>query len=111
MPIFRDPDPHRVQPDPDTNRPEEPAGPPPQEDIRSEYHDGPSPETENRPASPIKVVLAAIDNTSLSVSDRVELIERIKRGESPTWLPNRTVGYLACSLVLVQSMSSVVEAI
>jgi hypothetical protein len=24
-------------------------------------------------------------------SDRVELIERLKRGESPTWLPNRNV--------------------
>ena len=24
-------------------------------------------------------------------SDRAELIERLKRGESPTWVPNRAV--------------------
>lgn len=29
---------------------------------------------------------------NVSVSDRAELIERLKRGESPTWIPNRHVG-------------------
>lgn len=28
----------------------------------------------------------------LGTSDRSELIQRLKRGESPTWLPNRNVG-------------------
>lgn len=41
--------------------------------------------------SPTKAVLAAIDDTSLGISDRVKLIERIKRGESPTWQPIGTV--------------------
>ncbi len=31
------------------------------------------------------------DVQSRPVSDRVELIERLKRGESPTWVPNRHV--------------------
>ena len=46
---------------------------------------------ESRSTSPTKAVLAAIDDTSLGISDRVELIERIKRGESPTWRPNGAV--------------------
>ncbi|KAI9754838.1 MAG: hypothetical protein M1815_005409 [Lichina confinis] len=46
---------------------------------------------ESRSTSPTKAVLAAVDDASLAVSDRVELIERIKRGESPTWRPNRAL--------------------
>jgi len=33
-------------------------------------------------------------------SDRAELIERLKRGESPTWLPNRNVG---AKIILVEA--------
>ncbi|KAI9799562.1 MAG: hypothetical protein M1825_004488 [Sarcosagium campestre] len=46
-------------------------------------------EWHGRGPSPTEAVLAAINDASLGVSDRLELIERIKRGESPTWLPNR----------------------
>lgn len=31
------------------------------------------------------------ENAEHSTSDRVEYIQRLKRGESPTWLPNRNV--------------------
>lgn len=34
-------------------------------------------------------------------SDRVELIQRLKRGESPTWLPNRNVRSIYFKFVLV----------
>ena len=41
--------------------------------------------------------LRRIDGARMETSDRVELIERIKRGESPTWVPGRAVsGYLNC---------------
>ena len=36
-------------------------------------------------------------------SDRAELIERLKRGESPQWIPNQSVslrGMAACSYIL-----------
>ena len=63
-----------------------------EESIRTEYCDGPVPDI-------------AIDNVVLPTgedgrvskngeaicSDRAELIERIKRGESPTWIPNQAV--------------------
>ncbi len=40
------------------------------------------------------------------VSDRAELIERIKRGESPTWVPNRHVRASLPSIILSQDHSS-----
>ncbi|KAI9824448.1 MAG: hypothetical protein M1832_001983 [Thelocarpon impressellum] len=43
--------------------------------------DGPLP-AEPEPPAP---------DAGLAISDRSELIERIKRGESPTWVPNRTL--------------------
>ncbi|KAI9793933.1 MAG: hypothetical protein M1833_000502 [Piccolia ochrophora] len=59
--------------------------------VEAEYPDGPCSDSENDDPSLTKAVLAAINDNSLGVSDRVELIERIKRGESPTWMPNRTL--------------------
>ncbi|KAI9819777.1 MAG: hypothetical protein M1826_001086, partial [Phylliscum demangeonii] len=52
-----------------------------------------SPATATAPpaTSPTRAVVAAIDDASLAVSDRMELIERIKRGESPSWRPNQSL--------------------
>lgn len=58
-----------------------------EESIRTDLCEGPipdSPPTLKSPTPPEKP-------TSKAVSDRAELIERLKRGESPTWIPNRHV--------------------
>lgn len=54
-----------------------------EESIRTEFCDGPVPDSP-RPKTP--------EQDSTTVSDRAELIERLKRGESPTWVPSRHVG-------------------
>lgn len=60
-----------------------------EESIRTEYCDG--------PVAMDHVTLqkgkeSRISNNGEAVcSDRAELIERIKRGESPTWIPNQAV--------------------
>ncbi|GKT45568.1 uncharacterized protein ColSpa_05749 [Colletotrichum spaethianum] len=55
-----------------------------EESIRTELCEGPILESP-RPSTP--------ESDSAAVtSDRAELIERLKRGESPTWVPNRHVG-------------------
>ncbi|KAF9870067.1 hypothetical protein CkaCkLH20_12426 [Colletotrichum karsti] len=55
-----------------------------EESIRTDLCEGPMLESP-RPSTP--------DNDTAAVtSDRAELIERLKRGESPTWIPNRHVG-------------------
>ena len=67
-----------------------------EESIRTELCEGPvldSLEDES-------VILARALETNFTLpihgtSDRVELIERLKRGESPTWLPNRNVRYVS----------------
>ncbi|KAL2141682.1 hypothetical protein VTI28DRAFT_2092 [Corynascus sepedonium] len=53
-----------------------------EESIRTELCEGPIPDSPPRPVTPP-------DAISHTVSDRAELIERLKRGESPTWVPNR----------------------
>ena len=64
-----------------------------EESIRTEFCEGPvlddlhSPSPELQPKTSINAV-------SVEISDRAELIERLKRGESPTWVPNRKVGLL-----------------
>lgn len=58
-----------------------------EESIRTDLCEGPipdSPPTLKSPTPPEKP-------PSNAVSDRAELIERLKRGESPTWIPNRHV--------------------
>jgi hypothetical protein len=55
-----------------------------EESIRTELCDGPIPD------SPKQTSLLEHDMSN-TVSDRAELIERLKRGESPTWVPNRHV--------------------
>jgi hypothetical protein len=54
-----------------------------EESIRTELCEGPVPDSPPRPRTP--------DQESATCSDRAELIERLKRGESPTWVPNRHV--------------------
>lgn len=42
----------------------------------------------------VESLLRRLEGARMETSDRVELIERIKRGESPTWVPGRAVsGY------------------
>lgn len=54
-----------------------------EESIRTELCEGPVPDSP-RPQTPEQEFTSPI-------SDRAELIERLKRGESPTWVPNRHV--------------------
>lgn len=46
----------------------------------------------------VESLLRRLEGARMETSDRVELIERIKRGESPTWVPGRAVS--GCSLPL-----------
>lgn len=63
-----------------------------EESIRTELCEGPIPDTPEEPAVETQSLLSAgFAFMNHSTSDRVELIERLKRGESPTWLPNRNV--------------------
>lgn len=55
-----------------------------EESIRTELCEGPVPDTSG-PSSPTPGL--SVNTTS----DRIELIERLKRGESPTWSPKRHV--------------------
>lgn len=57
-----------------------------EESIRTELCEGPVPDSP--PHAPPKT---PEQEPSTEVSDRAELIERLKRGESPTWVPNRHV--------------------
>ncbi|KAI6383133.1 hypothetical protein MCOR25_000320 [Pyricularia grisea] len=58
-----------------------------EESIRTELCEGPvdSPPAAHSPQPP---------EQTASTSDRAELIERLKRGESPTWVPNRRLDTL-----------------
>lgn len=63
-----------------------------EESIRTELCEGPvldSPEDERQ--FPTAGLMSNFKFPVNGTSDRVELIERLKRGESPTWLPNRNV--------------------
>lgn len=53
-----------------------------EESIRTELCDGPVPDSP--PGTPVQR-----HDDEAAVSSRAELIERLKRGESPTWVPNR----------------------
>ena len=62
-----------------------------EESIRTQDCDGPVPEVsmKDAPAEPGK---HSNENQKENVcTSRAELIERIKRGESPTWVPNQAV--------------------
>ena len=55
-----------------------------EESLPTELCEGPVPDSPRRPTTP------RIDDEA-AISCRAELIERLKRGESPTWIPNRHV--------------------
>ncbi len=93
MPIFQDDLGNRGSP---------PAEPPPissldqnllkrkvsEESIRTELCEGPVPDSPQHASDvPVNDLGFARNGTS----NRIELIQRLKRGESPTWLPNRNV--------------------
>lgn len=63
-----------------------------EESIRTEYCDGPIPDI---PLDDVALQTGGegrVSNNGEAIcSDRAELIERIKRGESPTWIPNQAV--------------------
>jgi len=63
-----------------------------EESIRTELCEGPIPESPEGEQRPFAGDLDSNFKFAIhGTSDRVELIARLKRGESPTWLPNRNV--------------------
>lgn len=60
------------------------------ESIRTDLCEGPVPDEQEEKTPRPELDL-------ITTSDRAELIERLKRGESPTWVPNRRVcGVCVC---------------
>lgn len=98
MPIFQDPERRFRQ----LAKPSEPSplnflkSKVSEESARTEFCDGPIPDAptwgmvENENTSRKKEEQSCSQN-GVHTSDRNELIERIKRGESPTWVPSQTV--------------------
>jgi hypothetical protein len=71
-----------------------------EESIRTELCEGPifeSPPQSNT-NSPERT-----DGAENGISDRASLIERLKRAQSPTWIPNR---HVRCSISLLQYPNS-----
>ena len=63
-----------------------------EESIRTQDCDGPLPDITQSEPSDGEARLGGDDDLEENFcSDRAELIERIKRGESPTWVPNEAV--------------------
>lgn len=63
-----------------------------EESIRTELCEGlilDSPS--DHAANPANNLDERVPEVSPGISDRLELMERLKRGESPTWVPNRHV--------------------
>lgn len=60
-----------------------------EESIRTELCEGPLPDVPQPRSPEPKPELGLV--TAATTSDRAELIERLKRGESPTWVPSRRV--------------------
>ncbi|MCJ1418953.1 hypothetical protein MMC32_005304 [Xylographa parallela] len=100
MPMFHDPDQKSEEvskrwspPDPDMieRRVSE-------ESIRTEFCDGPIPD-DIEDLSPKLGSTERDAGPGVETSDRQDLIERLKRGESPTWVPNRKLqDYITASL-------------
>lgn len=69
-----------------------------EESIRIEDCDGPIPDVPMNDSSSVEDKHGNDTGPSENLcTDRAELIERIKRGESPTWVPNQAVsGNLNC---------------
>jgi len=63
-----------------------------EESIRTELCEGPLPDDpEDFIAAPEEIL--DLPYPLNGTSNRVEFIERLKRGESPTWVPNPNVSY------------------
>jgi hypothetical protein len=62
-----------------------------EESIRTELCEGPLPDSPDNKAPANGDLKTDFAFPILGTSDRVELIERLKRGQSATWLPNRNV--------------------
>ena len=63
-----------------------------EESIRTEDCEGPIPDIAMEDASEGQEKGIRLENEGeILCSDRAELMERIKRGESPTWVPNQAV--------------------
>lgn len=63
-----------------------------EESIRTEFCDGPVPDIPTDDVALQTGREGRVGNNGEAIcSDRAELIERIKRGESPTWIPNQAV--------------------
>ncbi len=74
-----------------------------EESIRTEFCEGPLPDGPPWDTSPGSDKDMLAENMGgARTSNRAELIERIKRGESPTWVPNQAVRTIRdCILLLV----------
>lgn len=64
---------------------------PSEESIRTEFCDGPLLEQGEEKAIAANNSGQGGSAVGIEVSDRAELIERLKRGESPTWVRSREV--------------------
>ena len=65
---------------------------PSEESIRTEDCEGPMLDTPMEEAPMEQENAAGVGHNGEALcTDRAELIERLKRGESPTWVPNRAV--------------------
>lgn len=79
-----------------------------EESIRTELCEGPIPDSPPRPRTP--------QREDTKCSDRAELIERIKRGESPTWVPQRHVSpvepqiSLFCLAIFIRALTTICTA-
>ena len=63
-----------------------------EESIKTEYCDGPVPNpATDHVTLPTGKEGRMSNKGEVICSDRAELMERIKRGESPTWIPNQAV--------------------
>jgi hypothetical protein len=68
-----------------------------EESIRTELCEGPLPDSPKDASPPVS---PGNSDLSHATSDRAELIERLKRGESPTWIPNRHVRFSSTPVTL-----------
>jgi hypothetical protein len=100
MPIFQDPDQRCKQntwnPGSVTHRAKEGRAMrcPPEKDHGTENGGRKTEDQKMEDVERVESLLRNITNVQVArmeTSDRIELIERIKRGESPTWVPGRAV--------------------
>lgn len=98
MPIFQDPDQRffnvLVPSEPSSRQPIKAKSS--EESIPTEFCDGPLPdappwETVEKEDDAPEEKEQSCSRGGVCTSDRNELMERIKRGESPTWIPSQTV--------------------